>query len=147
LTATSGVQLYPYDPANPGPLIAMGPSDPISIIGFPFGFTAGDAMGFWVQGTLASEPAIDWQDLPCFLIDSRTRQGQSGSPAILYRPGGYSDESGSTYLATGVAERFVGVYSGRLHSESDLGRVWKVRALMEILDGPQQGPLPTVGPP
>jgi len=147
ITQTEDVEFYPYDPANPGPAITMGPSDPISVIGFPFGITGGGAMGIWVQGTLASEPSVDWKDLPCFLIDGRTRGGQSGSPAILYRSGMYVTDDGSVVANAVPVWRFVGVYSGRIHSESDLGFIWKVQAIIEILEGQHWGPLPVVGPP
>jgi hypothetical protein len=39
-------------------------------------------------------------------------------------------------------ERFFGVYSGRLNRESDIGRVWKRKALVEVLDGAKRGPIP-----
>ena len=55
---------YPYEPRNPGPPILFGPSDPASIIGFPFGVTGGGGLGIWVQGVVASEPGIDFEDLP-----------------------------------------------------------------------------------
>jgi Trypsin-like peptidase domain len=138
LTSTAGIELFTYDPVNPGPLIVFGPSDPVSIIGFPFGLTGGGAAGIWVQGTVATEPAIDFGDLPCFLVDSRTRPGQSGSPAILYRTGGYSDEDGNVIVQPGSVERFVGIYSGRINEQSDLGFVWKAVVLAEIFEG-QQG--------
>jgi hypothetical protein len=64
LTQTDGVDLFPYEPANPGCLIAIGPTAQVSIIGFPFGMTAGRAFGVWVQGTVASEPEVDFQNLP-----------------------------------------------------------------------------------
>jgi hypothetical protein len=48
-------------------------------------------------------------------------------------------EGGGTVLRTGQQERFVGVYSGRINSESDLGIVWKKRALMEIIEGGRAG--------
>jgi hypothetical protein len=40
------------------------------------------------------------------------------------------------------AEQFVGVYSGRISEQSDLGFVWKVSALLDILDEHQRGPIP-----
>jgi len=136
LTETRGVDIYPYDPINPGPLISFGPSDTVSIIGFPFGRSGGGGLGIWVQGTIATEPSIDYEDeqhggvpLPCLLVDSRTREGQSGSPVILYRPAGYSTEDANMVLTGQPAERFIGVYSGRINEESDLGFVWKANAL------------------
>ncbi len=141
LTETAGAQLYPYDPSNPGPGIVYGPSDDLSIIGFPFGITGGGALGIWVQGTVATEPYIEFGGLPCLLVDSRTRSGQSGSPVIAFRVGGYQTAEG-TVMGVGDAEQFVGVYSGRLNEESDLGFVWKASALLDIFIGQQRGPLP-----
>lgn len=86
LTDLNDVELYPYDPANPGPQIMVGPADPVSVIGFPFGLTAGGAFGVWATGFLASEPEVDFNNLPIQLIDCRTRQGQSGSPVWPIEP-------------------------------------------------------------
>ena len=66
---------------------------------------------------------------------------------ILHRVGGYTDEQGNQTLGGPIAERFVGVYSGRINDESDLGRVWKAQALVEILDGKQRGPKPALSLP
>ena len=147
LTQTNGVDLFPYEPANPGPPIALGPTEQVSIIGFPFGMTAGGAFGIWVQGTVASEPDVDFQGLPSLMVDSRTRSGQSGSPVIVYRPGAWQGGGALLNLGAGAAARFVGVYSGRINAQSDLGIVWKATALVAILNGQQRGPLPTVGSP
>jgi hypothetical protein len=142
LTETAGAQLYAYDPSNPGPGVIYGPSDDLSIIGFPFGITGGGSLGIWVQGTVATEPDLEFNDLPCLLIDSRTREGQSGSPVIAYRTSGY--QTADSMMLTGQpTEQFVGVYSGRISEQSDLGFVWKVTGLLEILNGQQLGQLPT----
>ena len=145
LTKTRGALLYPYSPTNIGTPIVFGPSDGVSIIGFPFGLTGGGALGIWVQGTVATEPIVEWEDLPCLLIDSRTRPGQSGSPVIVYRTDGYQTENGSMMNHGVPAMRFVGVYSGRVNERSDLGFVWKASALVEILDAQYRGPLPKLG--
>ena len=128
------VELIPYDPANPGTNLALGPADPVSVIGFPFGMTAGGAFGVWVTGFLASEPLVNFGDLPIQLIDCRTRQGQSGSPVIAYRNGGMvALEGGSSAAYNGPVFRFLGIYSGRINSESDLGIFWKASAIQELL--------------
>lgn len=85
MTQLENVALYPYDPNDPGPDIVAGPADVISVIGFPFGLNAGGALAIWATGFVASEPDIDYNDLPIFLIDCRSRPGQSGSPVIAYR--------------------------------------------------------------
>lgn len=135
LTDLNDVELYPYDPANPGPKILVGPADPVSVIGFPFGVTAGGAFGVWATGFLASEPAVDFNSLPIQLIDCRTRQGQSGSPVLAYRAGGaVAMQDGGSAIFSGPVERFIGIYSGRINSESDLGIVWKAAAIAELIE-------------
>ena len=134
LTDTQEVGFYPYDPANPGAAISVQTADIVSVVGFPFGLTAGGAMAIWATGFVASEPVVDFQDLPLMLIDCRARQGQSGSAVIAYRNGGMvAMEDGSTAAFNGPVRRFIGIYSGRVNAESDLGRVWKASAVAEIV--------------
>lgn len=134
LTQLDDVHLYPYDPANPGPDIFCGPADGISVVGFPFGMTGGGAAGIWATGFIASEPVIDFENLPVFLIDCRSRQGQSGSSVIAYRSGGMvAMADGSASAFSGPVWRFLGIYSGRINAESDLGIVWKASAIAELI--------------
>lgn len=135
LTQLTDVELYPYDPTDPGEDILIGPAEPVSVIGFPFGITAGGFYGIWATGFVASEPEVDFNDLPIILIDCRTRTGQSGSPVLAYRAGGaVAMRNGVTTVLEGSAERFIGIYSGRINSESDLGTVWKAEALVELIN-------------
>jgi hypothetical protein len=138
------IATYAYDPSNPGAAVLASPSNPVSIIGFPFGLSGSGRTAIWTQGTIASEIELDFEDLPCFLVDSRTRTGQSGSPVLLYRVGSYLRDDGGVEFVVGEIERLEGVYSGRINSESDLGRVWKRSALVEILEARQSGPYPTL---
>ena len=134
LSNLDDVELFPYDPTNPGPAIFVGPADSVSVIGFPFGITAGGAFGVWATGFLASEPNVNFSDLPILLIDCRSRQGQSGSPVIAYRSGGMvAMADGGSAAFGGPVWKFIGVYSGRINSESDLGLVWKASAIQELV--------------
>lgn len=134
LTDLTDVELIPYDPQNTGPQIHVGPADAVSVIGFPFGMTAGGAFGVWATGFLASEPDVDFGNLPVLLIDCRTRQGQSGSPVIAYRSGGaVAMADGGSTIFGGPVERFIGIYSGRINAESDLGIVWKAAAIAQVI--------------
>lgn len=105
-------------------------------IGFPLGFDALEQLAFpvWTRGSIAWPPRLDWDDRPAFLIDARTRAGQSGSPVVFYADSTmpYMPQSGE--VTFGPAWGLVGVYSGRLHEDSDLGVVWKKSALKELLD-------------
>uniref|UniRef100_UPI0025F98D9E trypsin-like peptidase domain-containing protein n=1 Tax=uncultured Thiodictyon sp. TaxID=1846217 RepID=UPI0025F98D9E len=134
LTQLTDVGIYPYDPHNPGPDIQVGPADAVSVVGFPFGITAGGAFGVWATGFLASEPDVNFNELPVVLIDCRSRQGQSGSPVLAYRSGGaLAMRDGSSAIFTGPVQKFIGVYSGRINAESDLGIVWKAEAIAELV--------------
>ncbi len=141
LTNLAGVELYPYKPSEPGPPLAASIAGDVSIIGFPFGMTAGGALGVWSRGAIASEPDIDFNGLPLFLVDSRTRPGQSGSPVIIYASGGMVPMAdGGSAVFGGPVERLLGVYSGRVNDQSDLGFVWKIQLVVEILAAGQRNP-------
>ncbi len=139
LTNLSDVQLETYDPwaATRGRMSMAGS---LSVIGFPFGFAYAGSLATWVQGFVASEPQLDADGLPRFLIDSRTRPGQSGSPVILFNDTGVSvGVRGGIGVGVGLVEDFIGVYSGRINADSDLGYVWKASALRDIIEGQVRG--------
>jgi hypothetical protein len=135
LTRLDGCRLHPYQfPREKDPLLKVGVSLPLFIIGFPFGLVADGYLGVWVQGTVATELSQSWDAKPAFLIDSRTRPGQSGSPVIAFSPHLRSMmESGLSLMTGGDVERLMGVYSGRVNEDSDLGIVWKASAVEEIV--------------
>ncbi|MNZ84056.1 hypothetical protein D3C78_1028010 [compost metagenome] len=135
LTNWDEAQIYHYIPSNPGHDILIGPTDSVSVIGFPFGFAAGGKFAIWVTGTVASEPDVDYNDLPILLIDCRSRKGQSGSPVIAFRSNGQYINSSGAHVSTNVPVcRFIGIYSRRLNEESDLGIVWKATAIQELIE-------------
>lgn len=134
LTQSANVALAEY-PLTETPELAMRAvvSDSVNIVGFPFGITAGGSFPIWVRGFIATERAVDFDDLPCFLVDARTRTGQSGSPVVLYAPEGAAAMADGSMSFGGPTVELLGVYSGRVNSQSDLGHVWKMKALHEIL--------------
>lgn len=134
LTNLDDVELYPYSLAHAGPDIAVPPADVLSIVGFPFGLTGGGALAIWATGFMATEPDIDQFGLPAFLVDCRGRPGQSGSAVIAHRNGGaVALADGGTGMFSGPITKFLGIYSGRINDQSDLGIVWKLSAISEIL--------------
>ena len=133
LTDLKDVELYPYDLLG-GPAVAMNPAEAISVVGFPFGLRAGGCLAVWATGFVASEPQVNFNDLPIFLVDCRTRPGQSGSAVILHRNGGsVAMQDGSTAMFAGPVTKFQGVYSGRVNDQSDIGIVWKASAIAELV--------------
>jgi hypothetical protein len=134
LTQLQDVELFPLEPANPGPDLAVRPTSMVSVIGYPFGLlTGGVPLGIWASGFVASEPDFNaYGDMPTMLVDCRTRQGQSGSPVLAYREGSAVMADGSTAIG-GTMVRFLGIYSGRINEESDLGIVWKTSVIAELV--------------
>lgn len=112
----------------------VGPADPVSVIGFPFGFSATGRYAIWSTGFMASEPDLDQEGLPLFYIDCRSRKGQSGSPVYAHRNGGLVTLRDGNQVSYGhEVSTFLGVYSGRLNEESDIGRVWKREAIEQLV--------------
>ncbi len=134
LTQLGDVEIYPHNLNTPGHDLRIGPADAISVAGFPFGLTGGGVFPIWVTGFIASEPMVDFNELPIQLIDCRSCPGQSGSPVLAYRSGGMLPMSdGGSSVFNGPISKLIGIYSGRINTESDLGMVWKTSAILELL--------------
>ena len=124
LTNLGDTEVYSYSPYNTGPEISVTPGDTVSVVGFPFGLTGGGSFAIWSTGFMATEMCIDQNGLPKFLVDCRSRPGQSGSAVIAHRSSGsVSMADGSSAIFGGPVTRFLGIYSGRINEESDLGIV------------------------
>ncbi|HEY4586382.1 MAG TPA: trypsin-like peptidase domain-containing protein [Brevundimonas sp.] len=135
LTSLDDVDIHGFDLTEPDRGLLVGPGDVVSVIGFPFGMGVEGNLAIWATGFVASEPDADYEKQPVFLIDCRSRQGQSGSAVVAYRSGGMvAMASGGSAAFDGPVEQLMGIYSGRVNAESDLGRVWKVSAIKGILD-------------
>jgi S1-C subfamily serine protease len=82
----------------------------VSVIGFPYGQRTSDSnyTPIWVRGSIATEPEFDFDDRPVFLVDARTRQGQSGSPVVAVRWQGTTgvDVKGDVTIAKGLIQGF-----------------------------------------
>jgi hypothetical protein len=132
LTRTEGITSTPYSMTE-GATIAVQPAETVSVVGFPFAIAAGGRFAVWAAGTVATEPETDYNDLPLFLIDCRTRPGQSGSPVIARRQGMITLTNGKQVPSSGTVSRFLGIYSGRVHKDADIGMVWKASAIQELI--------------
>jgi len=118
----------------------------VYICGFPVGIGHGATGALWKRGSIASEPFLEFDKLPRFLVDTATREGMSGSPVYLATDfviagdlskiqKGHPDYQRPWHTSPIFA--FVGVYSGRLGNEefkAQLGVVWKNGAIGQIVD-------------
>jgi hypothetical protein len=136
LDPPSQVMIYPLDLSLARTDMLVAPAMPVSVIGFPLGLAAGENWPIWKTGHVASDPDIDFQPgRPAFLIDATTRSGMSGAPVVLRLSGGYSTSDGNNVIAGGISTKFLGIYAGRIHDESEIGRVWRPFVLQEVLGG------------
>lgn len=132
--------------------LSLHPALKVSVIGYPFGQSVGDYYPVWVSGTLASDPSFDVAGKPAMFVDCRTNKGSSGSPVFAYVAGGlaqvehgklntdkngvfmqYNHTDGTHWCMFGVpAQRFLGIYSGRINSGADIGFVWRAEVIEEV---------------
>jgi len=132
---------FPIDSSEPKNRLRLQPAEIVSVIGYPFGLSGGISFATWATGFVATEPDVDYDDLPLMLVDARSRAGQSGAPVVAVRRGLYQTVNGNINAGSDVTE-FLGIYSGRINVESDLGKVWKrsaVRCVLADLDGFMSG--------
>lgn len=113
----------------------------VFIIGYPFGFNVNPNDGryaIWSTGTVASDPDLNLninnEQLPAFLVDAKTRHGQSGSPVIYFKNAGMIRQQDGSHTWQSNATFGIGIYSGRINKDSDLGYVWKWHLIKEIID-------------
>ena len=134
LNAPDEVELMPYVLGTGIGEDLIEPSDHVQVIGFPLSKEDSSPFGIWVAGFVASEPELNHQNSPYFLIDCRARKGQSGSPVIV-ASGGHGLMKRKDERHFNVATiHLLGLYSGRLGSDTDLGMVWKAWLLCELLE-------------
>ena len=120
------------------PELPMEVCNRVNVIGYPFGVST-DNFPIWSTGYIASEPAIDINQKPLMYIDSRTRKGNSGSPVVrFFHPGETVHINGNSNVAQKPQVYLLGIYSGRIHPESDIGMVWKKRAIVELFESAVQ---------
>ena len=117
-------------------------TESLFVVGFPLGYTIkskDEPHAIWTSGTIASDPSLDivinGETLPAFIIDSRTRQGQSGSPVIYYSESGFDPNYNNGFASwNSPFMKEIGIYTGRINKECDLGYVWKWKVIKEIVE-------------
>ena len=140
-------RLFPINEINLDGEFKEEVADEAFVVGYPFSATPYLQMPIWKKASIASEPDINIDGLPKFLIDTATRPGLSGSPVIMQRSGihGMKDGKMVPESSIGTIRNFVGVYSGRVgvdELKAQLGIVWKARVVKEILQAKQLGRAP-----
>lgn len=120
-------------------------ADDVFILSYPFGMSAGGVFPIWKRGSIASEPALDLNDLPMFYVDTASRSGMSGAPVVLFerRPVTLMRNSPENPERQEISQhrmKVLGDYSGRIGADdtglkAQLGIVWKARVIDEVVSG------------
>ncbi len=118
-------------------------SSDVFILGYPLNINT-EGLPIWKRGSVASEPEVNVDGLPMFLVDTATAQGMSGAP--VFRRGHSGELSNGNYLMyRQLGNRFVGIYSGRFipdigtEDRVQLGIVWKPHLIEEIVKNGKPG--------
>lgn len=122
----------------------------VFVLGFPVDLMPTGTLPIWKRASVASEPKFGAFGEECFLIDSATREGMSGSPVIGYLVSdqAYPDMwwnsaevSDNTTIGYQPSPSFLGVYSGRIGVrdllEAQIGKVWRPETVQQMLGNPR----------
>jgi hypothetical protein len=109
------------------------------VIGFPEAIAAGEGTAIWKRGSIASEPELPIKHRPCFLIDTATRPGLSGSPVVgkFINPSWNNNGRGVLTQIGGTELGFCGLYTSRLGQNvegAQLGIVWTREAIHQVIE-------------
>jgi hypothetical protein len=141
-TTYAGIEMYVFIEEHTRPRITIRPTSPATLLGYPYGFSdTVNRLPVWKTGHVASEPAVDFQGTPSFLVDVSAFPGMSGSPVLAVANGVYEDERGVMQLGRGFI-RLLGVFSampvirsdtpGQSDTSLQLGIVWKASLIAEL---------------
>ena len=136
--------------------VKVRPTTNVTLVGYPKGFyDKTNALPVWQTGSVASEPEIDFDGKPLFLIDVPPLSGMSGAPVFAISSGTYQMETDGSI--TEGDRKFLGVYAsmettdkrehsakesqdkedkklGFVESESlKIGHVWKASLITQTI--------------
>lgn len=86
------------------------PTSGATLLGYPYGFyDQTHYLPIWKTGHVASEPSVDFEGRPVFLVDVSAFPGMSGSPVLAVASGIYESEDGA--MRSGRVRKLLGIFS------------------------------------
>lgn len=137
-----GIEMYVFTEEHTRGRITVRPTSPATLLGYPYGFSDNvNRLPVWKTGNIASEPHMDFQGKPAFLVDVSAFPGMSGSPVLAVANGVYEDHNGQFVTGKGFT-RLLGVFSampvirsdtpGQADTSLQLGIVWKSGIIADL---------------
>jgi hypothetical protein len=136
--------------------LRLRPGTSVTLIGYPYGYyDTKNSLPIWKTGNIASEPHVDFEGKPYFIVDVSAFPGMSGSPVFAISHGAFEMEGGGASIGAGVMRRFLGIYAsmqmleknmyleelahissyGIKNTESlELGNVWKANLIIQTIN-------------
>ncbi len=105
-------QLTVFSDAHTQVDMKVRPSSQAVLLGYPYGFF--DTRNFlpvWKTGHLATEPTVDFQGQPVFLVDVSAFPGMSGAPVVGVSNGVYESDRQAGAMMSGVQRKLLGIFS------------------------------------
>lgn len=139
--AFEGIAMFVFIDDHTRTDIRIRPTSGATLLGYPYGFAdTTNKLPVWKTGHVASEPQVDFNGKPAFLVDVSAFPGMSGSPVLAVANGVYEDES--QIMRTGRVVRLLGVFSampvmrsqtpGQADVSLQLGYVWKASLIADL---------------
>jgi hypothetical protein len=133
--------------------LRVSPTSSVTLIGYPYGYyDKKNALPIWKTGNVASEPNVDFEGKPYFLIDISAFPRMSGSPVFAISHAFHVTEE--NIIEQGSARRFLGIYASMQMVEQkkyleelvhisgfgikdreslELGHVWKASLIIQTV--------------
>jgi hypothetical protein len=109
-SAYAGISLMVFTEAHTRADIRIRPTSGATLLGYPFGFYDRKTfLPIWKTGHVATEPGVDFEGRPVFLVDVSAFPGMSGSPVLAVANGLYETEGGT--MRTGRIWKLLGIFS------------------------------------
>ena len=107
---TNRLKLRVFTEAHTRGDIRIRPTSGATLLGYPYGFfDQKHYLPIWKTGHIASEPSVDFDGKPLFLVDVSAFPGMSGSPVLAVANGIYEAEDG--VMRSGRVLKLLGVFS------------------------------------
>jgi hypothetical protein len=107
------------------------------VLGYPLGFSDElNNLPIVRRASIASAFDVDFEAMPCFLVDAQLHEGMSGSPVFAHAQDAFDTKTGALHIVDKPTSYFLGVFSDEWTVDKQplrLNTVWRVSVIRDIL--------------